>query len=400
MSDVKDSESWFKEVMSKIIENLGPNVEEAQYELSESIDSFMSTLHYVYVKFKDKTKGGQSEKLTMIIKKPMLIKIFKEIIDIKPQFHNEIVFYQIYARPDENFVKCFYADERLPLNSVIALENVNQRGYYPYSYKYNVPLEYTLVAMQEMGRFHGKGYVMKEQQREKFFNIVKQLQKTKYYPEANDIQKIYVNIPATRAVEYLRDQGHDATFCDKMEAILSNAYDAIMAETVKPTEPLSTLCHGDFTVSNTLFKTEDDGQIRAMLIDFATLIYSTPVVDLSTFLYLCCSNELRKDKFFDIMRAYHDTLKKYLLDAGVQDIDKYSYDAFLDDFRKGALFGFVIASFFLPLLMRNIESNLFEEMDMIEYVEICNKLGGDEISKILADMLLQLRDFGFLKHVL
>ncbi|XP_029173483.1 uncharacterized protein LOC114942314 [Nylanderia fulva] len=398
MSGAEDS-PWFKERMSKIVENLGSNVEEARYELSKSVEGFMSTLYYVCVKFKDKTKGGQSEKLTMIIKRPTQIEMFREMIDVNPQFHNEIVFYQIYARPDENFVKCFYADERPPIDSVIALENVNQRGYYSCPYKNDVSLEYTLAAIQELGRFHGKGYVMKEQQREKFFDIVKQLQETKYKPGMDDARKTYVNIPATRAVEYLRDQGHDAIFCDKMEAVLSNAFDLIMVEMVKPTEPLATLCHGDFTVLNTLFKTEDDGEIRAMLIDFGTLGYSTPVVDLSTFLYLCCTNELRKDKLFEIIRVYHETVKKYLLDAGVQDIDKYSYDAFLDDFRKGALFGFVIASFFLPGLLGYLD-NLPEEVDMLEHINYCKEAGGDEISKILADMLLQLRDFGFLKHVL
>ncbi|KMR01220.1 hypothetical protein RF55_989 [Lasius niger] len=399
MSRVEDFQRWFNEVMSKIIENLGSNVEEAQYELSESNDIFMSTLYHVHVKFKNKTKRGQSEELSMVLKRPTQMEMHREMMDIDSQFYNEILFYRIYARPDENFVKCFYTQERPPTDSVIALENVNKLGYHLCSYKYNAPLEYTLAAIQEIGRFHGKGYVMKEQQREKFFDIVKQIKETKYDTKVDDRNKLYVNIPATRAVDYLRNQGHDAVFCDKMEAVLSNAFDAVMAKTLKPVEPLATLCHGDFTLSNTLFKIEDDGQLRAILIDFATLTYSTPVVDLSTFLCLCCSNEMIKDKFFEIMRAYHDTLKKYLLDAGIRDIDKYSYDALLDDYRRGALFGFVIASFFLGILMGYNDKSI-DETDMVEYMEYCKQLGGEKLSKILADMLLQLRDFGCLKHFL
>ncbi|XP_050458868.1 uncharacterized protein LOC126855345 [Cataglyphis hispanica] len=407
MSCVEDFQRWLKEVMRKVIENLGSNVEEAQYELSESTDVFMSSLYHVCVKFKNKTKEGQSEEVFIVLKRPTQIEIHRQMVLIDPQFHNEILFYRTYARPDENFPRCFYTDERPPNDSVIALENVNKRGYSPCPYVFNAPLEYILAAMREIARFHGKGYVMKEQQREKFFDIVTHLQESRINTPLDDKSRFTINSCATRAVEYLRNEGHDAVFCDKMESFLSNAFDAIMKKIMEPMEPLSTLCHGDFTLSNNLFKMEDDGQLRAMLIDFALLRYSTPVVDLSTFLCLGCSNEIRKDNFFEIMRTYHDTLKKYLLDAGIQDIEKYSYDALQDDYKKGVLFGFLIASFFLANLMGYINVKIFEEhkemenMDVIaEHVKDCKEAGGEKVSKILADMLLEFKDFGFLEHIL
>ncbi|XP_072743054.1 uncharacterized protein [Anoplolepis gracilipes] len=399
MSLVEDFQRWLEEVMSKVIENLGSNVEEAQYELSESVDIVMSTMYYVCVKFKNKTKGEQREELFIILKRPTPNQICRQLLHINSQFHNEILFYRIYARSNENFAKCFYTEERPPTDSVIALENVSKRGYCPCPYAYDAPLEYILAAMREMGRFHGKGYVMKEQQREKFFDIVKQLKESRFN-EWDDTQRCLVNIPATQTVEYLRNQGHDAIFCDKIEAVLSNAFNSVMIKTV--TEPLSTLCHGDFTLSNTLFKKENDGKLRAMLIDFAILRYSNPAVDLSTFLCLACSNELRKDKFFEIMRAYHDALKKYLLDAGIQNIEKYSYDALLDDYRRGALHGFVIAFYFLPVLM-GCDKREFDVREMTDIkVRMQNRkvCGGEKLSKIFADMLLQLKDFGCLKHIL
>lgn len=93
--------------------------------------------------------------------------------------------------------------------------------------------------------------------------------------------KLLINSQATRAVKYLRNHNYDAIFCDKMEALLSNAFDEVMMKIIKPLEPLSTLCHGDFILNNILFKVEDDEQQRTMLIDFALLTYLTPVVDLS-----------------------------------------------------------------------------------------------------------------------
>lgn len=399
MFRTEDFEKSNKEVILKIIENLGQNVDEARYELIEKAN-IMSIMYYICVKYKNMTKD-QNEELSVILKRPPQMELYRQMTYSDFQFHNEIVFYRMYAQPNENFAKCLYIDEQPPIDSVIVLENVNRRGYYSCPCKYNAPLEYTMAAMREIGRFHGKGYVMKELQREKFFAIVKQLQETRYDPTRE--YKNYVDIITTRAVEYLRNHGHDVTFCDKMEALLSQVFDKVMMKTVEPREPLSTLCHGDFTLNNILFKMENDGRYRAMLIDFAFLRYSTPVVDLSTYLCLCCSNEMIKDKFFEIMRVYHNALKEYLLEAGISDIEKYSYDALLDDYRRGALFGFAIASHYLPILMDYAGNECMEHIAREGYIEGGKRhkqIGGDEMSKILADMLLHLRDLGCLKHIL
>ncbi|XP_011871525.1 PREDICTED: uncharacterized protein LOC105564045 [Vollenhovia emeryi] len=402
MSHDEDSQKWMKDVTSGIIKNLGLDIEKVRYKVSEPTKKFTSTIYYILLQFENKTKE-QNKELSVIVKK--VLQTFSPILRIDLQFHNEILFYQMYTRPDENYPRCLYVDERPPADAVIALENVNKRGYYPCSYKCNVSLEYTLAAMRELGRFHGKGYAMKTLQRDKFFDIVTRIEEVRYCGTEQTTEnkfEIICNSNSTRAIEYLRNHGHDTVFCDKMEALLSNAFNEVMMKTVKPLEPLSTLCHGDFTLDNIFFKTEDDGQYRAMLIDFALFRYSTPVVDLSTFFCLCCSNEMTKDKFFEIMRVYHDALKEYLLEAGVWDMEKYSYEALLDDYRRGGLFGFVIATFFLPVILGFHKSEIvLSDMLRFDALErMKRKKYDDEMCKILADMLLNLRDFGCLKHIL
>ncbi|KYN30595.1 hypothetical protein ALC56_15291 [Trachymyrmex septentrionalis] len=395
-------QKWFDEVMPKIIKNFGLDVDSAQYKLLESTTLIASIVHRIHLQFENKT-NRQNEELFIILKKS--IPNFCRLNYADLQFQNEILFYQTYIRPDEIYAKCFYVEERPPLDYVIALENVNTRGYYACSCVYNPPMEYTLAAMRELGRFHGKGYVMKQMQPKKFFDIVEQIQETRYTNKfTNNAFKFGSNIMTLRVVEYLRSQDYDAIFCDKMEAYLSNAFDKVMIKTVQPLEPLATLCHGDFTLSNILFKAEDNGQLHSMLIDFALIRYSMPVVDLSTYLYICCTNEMRKSKFPEIMRAYHDAMKDYLSDAGIQDIEKYSYDALLEDFKRGALFGFVLKCFFTPILLGYYSPELLiQDMINLGPLEGTKKqkyIGGDEVSKMLAEALLHMKDLGCLEHVL
>ncbi|XP_018394298.1 PREDICTED: uncharacterized protein LOC108773078 [Cyphomyrmex costatus] len=392
-------------MMPKIIENLGPNIHKAQYELLESTGNFIiSSIYCVRLQFENKT-NRKNEELSIILKRPVLSARFNQIARTDLQFRNEILFYQMYSQPGENYARCLYFEERPPIDSIIALENINERGYYPCPYKYNPPVEYTFAAMRELGRFHGKGYVMKEMQREKFFDIVAQIQEVRFTNETENLYKIGCNMKTSRVVEYLRSQDHDAVFCDKMEVLLSNVFE-VMIKTAQPQEPLATLCHGDFTLSNILFKTEDNDEQLPLpvLIDFALIRYSTPVIDLSTYLHLCCSNEMRNEKFFEFMQAYHDSLIKYLLDAGIQDIEKYSYNALLVDFKRGALFGFALTCAFVPILLGYISPDvLVQEIIDLGPLEAMKKqryAGGDEVSKLLADSLLYMRDFGCLNHIL
>ncbi|TGZ36963.1 uncharacterized protein [Temnothorax longispinosus] len=400
-SHVEDSQRWIDQVMARIIENLGLDVDKARYEISKSINFIMTTMYYVRLQFKNKT-NDQNEELSMVLKRPMKNFIYITRIDL--QFDNEILFYRTYVQPNEMhfYARCYYAEKRSPTDFVIALENVNERGYHSCSYLHNAPFEYTLAAMRELGRFHGKGYVMKELQREKFFDVVARLQESRW--EVGNVFVVHSNVKATRSLEYLRRQGHDAAFCDRMEACFTNAFDEVIMKIIKPVEPLATMCHGDFLLSNILFKADEGGRYCAMLIDFAVIRYSTPVVDLSTYLYNCCSIEEIREKFFDILRAYHDALMEYLLDAGVQDIEKYSYNALLDDFRRGALFGFIVASYFLPAMLGYLKPEVIVQ-DIISLGSLGSAkkqkyAGGDEVCKILADILLHLRDLGCLKHIL
>lgn len=388
--------------MSKIIENLGPDVDKVQYEISVTPTSaIMSITYFMRVKFTNKT-NGRNEEIAMVLKKPMQTEVARKYFQIEDQLHNEILFYRMYAKPNENFPKPYCLLEKPLEDSVIALENVTDRGYYPCSYKYDAPLEYTFAAVREMARFHGKGYVMKEMERDKFFDIVKNLQESRYKNE-NTHSKIMINTNATRSVEYLRRHGYDTVFCDKMEVLLSNAYDEILMKIVKPVESLSTICHGDFTMTNALFKTEANGQYRAMLIDFALMRYGTPAIDLSTYFCICCPKQTRKDVFLNIMRVYHETLKEYLLENNIKDIEKYSYDALLNDYKRNGLLGFCIASFFLPVLFGYVEIEAISELETkgSEYFsKLMKKAGEDTMSKVLADMLLHLVNIGCVEHLL
>lgn len=386
-------------LINKIVANLGKDFDDVRYEISVPEDSFfISNLYFLNINSNAKDTD-KKRTVNVVLKKPPAIADVRDVMRTNEQFHNEILFYQRYAKHHEEFPRCLLAEEKPPSDSVIVLENViAQRGYDISKWKHDVPIEYTMAAFREIARFHAKAYVAKERRGEEFFDFVNGLQEVRYYSES--ILKVVYDGTANRSVKYLRERGYDPRFCDKLEDKLRNTYDDLVMKYVKPEEPLATLCHGDFTINNTLFKNEN-GEIKCMFIDFALTRYGSPVLDLSTFLCLHCARQLDKSMLDKVLKAYHDSLSRCLEESGV-DSEKYSFEALREDYKRKGLFGFFVATFFLPTVMGlgDCSPEKFIKIDIQNWGSALCEQGGDECSEIMANMLLRLKEFGCLDDLL
>lgn len=398
--DVNNDQTWLGPLIDKITKNIDEGLKDVRYEASIPADSFfLSDMLFLNITANFNNGSKEKRSINVVVKKPPSSACVREMSRADDQFHNEILFYQKYGKRYPEFPRCLYAEEKSPTDSVIVLENVViQRGYDVTKWKYDIPLEYTLAALREIGRFHAKAYAMKEQYSDEFFDIVRNIKESRYFPGTH--LEVIVNITGTRSVEYLRKQGYDEHICDKLEAEFQNVYENIILKVIEPEEPFAILCHGDWTINNTLFKREN-GELKAMFIDFALMRYGSPVIDLSTFLCLHCAKEISKDMLDNVLKVYHDSLRKCLIENGV-DCEKYSYEGLYEDFKKKGLFGFFIATFFLGIQMGKNTRKPEDLIDLDPYnsgTEL-RSVGGDEISEILANMLLKLKDFGCLDHIL
>lgn len=389
-------------VVPALAANFNSKFEDIEYAVSTPSDTFY--LSYVY--FVDVKVGNATHHL--VAKLANESEYWRKVMKSDKQFHNEILFYREFADPtDRDLPRCVHIHEEPPFNSIIVMENITIDGYHLCPQKYDLPMDYALAAMRGIGKFHAKGYAMKKTNPRKFHKIVDDIQDTRYALPGEERFIAYVNGNATRSVNYLRRTGFaDKEFLDKAEALLSDAYERVMIDGSRPREPLATLAHGDFTRNNVFFnKSPDVGSLEAKLIDFAIVLHATPVVDLSTFIYLNCDEEQRGDSLMTLLKCYHDTVIGCLRDNGITKLDdEYSYEAFVEDYKRHAAFGFVISSFFLWNLMAEENGGAtthdfdYTKMTIEESVKISMEAGGDRVSAALAKMLLQLRDTGCLDY--
>lgn len=95
------------------------------------------------------------------------------------------------------------------------------------------------------------------------------------------------------------------------------------------------------------------------------------------------------------MKVYHSSLSEYMKERGIWDANKYSVENFWRDYRRCAVFGYLIAAFF-----RGMMTAFDHEHDIVQVESMVDwhvKDGGDEALTLLVDMLDDMRDAGMLE---
>lgn len=355
-----------------------------------------SDIYFVNIKF-----INNDETFYLVVKKPPFDLAFKGM-NIHELFNNEVIFYKEFIEKNtERFPKCFYAfaEKNDCKNTGLVMLDISKFGWEMSEQSTDIPFEFVIAGVQEIARFHGMSYSMKTKNAKKFFSIVDKLQEPRFVEDG--WHKKFLHLYMGRPIKNLAQRKIcDSKFLDLVEPYMRNAFEKIMLESIKSKEPLSVLCHGDFAGHNIFFKKENN-TIKAMLIDFGMVSYSSPAIDVSSFMFLSAQADDRKNRFNEIFKAYHDALIKYLKEERIGDLSVYLYNLLLADFKRYACFGFVIAIFLKPCLrgyMKPTDYNLPVDINRENFDRYFNA-GGIEMSNELGDMLVELKDIGSFEHL-
>lgn len=97
-------------------------------------------------------------------------------------------------------------------------------------------------------------------------------------------------------------------FLKRLEEVMYGGY-SYRTKCFRPKEPIAVMCHGDYLRNNIAFRYDDDGKAtEAMMFDFQTLCYSSPMIDLTTFMANSTGAKVRDKHFWDIFGTYHESL--------------------------------------------------------------------------------------------
>jgi len=163
---------------------------------------------------------------------------------------------------------------------------------------------------------------------------------------------------------------------------------------MKPDEPFSVLCHGDFGRHNLLFRYDDDGRpLDALVYDMALVRYGSPALDLSYFMYLNMDRQTRDDHWDELLDVYCDTLASVAGSALVPD--RSQLDA---EMRKHAYYGLALVSFVSRFAFEFNLSSLVGLTDD-EALQIVLSYGGKRATELTVDNVKHYLDMAYTDKV-
>jgi hypothetical protein len=322
------------------------------------------------------------------------------------------------------FPKCYYTSRKCK-ESLIVLEDVQKNGYrFGGRNSLLMDFDHIILALEGLARFHALSYAMKKKDPQNFYSsVVQKIRKgKKYRAEDKDKEQMYAHAyfkclqyAALQPLEifaakYVNADHKYKSSAERLKTLMEDTV-GLIRQLLVPKEPLAALCHGNFNMKNILFRHDTYKKPTAVkFTDFQNVHYASPAVDLSLFLFMNASPELRADKWDDLFSAYHRNLLKaiseFLNCPEDELLPEYSIEAFKEEFSKHAMYGYVLtAGCLTSALSKGVRINKMFEMfsdglPSEENVDKCIrenlKLEGDEVTYRLVSLIKELVDEGYL----
>lgn len=192
----------------------------------------------------------------------------------------------------------------------------------------NLSLDHILESMKALGKFHGASFALKYTDRTRFDTLWKKIGISVLENRLHPLHEETIKNGVRRALKHFRESPDAAkvpeVFLQKLEHVMcedDNLYE-YMRSRANPVEPMAVICHGDFLRNNVAFAYDTNGlATKAMLFDFQTVLYTTPMLDVCLFMANSTSHDTRKKHFDQIFRTYHDAVIAYFLDRTALSAD-------------------------------------------------------------------------------
>jgi hypothetical protein len=320
--------------------------------------------------------------------------------------------------------KCYYTSRKCK-DSLIVLEDLENIGYrIGGNSLLLMEYDHIIMALEGLARLHAMSYAMKKKDPQGFYSrVVQKLKKGKkscsehksrelMYAHAyfQSLQFAALQPLEMFAMQHLNGDDKYNSCVERLNTLLEDTA-GLIRNLLIPKEPLAVLCHGNFNMKNILFLHDSSNKpVQVKFTDFRNVHYASPAIDLSLFLFLNASPELRSRNWVDFFSVYHQTLLKTVSDfleiPQEELLPEYGVEAFKQEFSKHALYGYVVAAgCATSALSKRAKNQKVLEMfsngfSSRENLDMCIKenlkLEGEEVAFRLVSLIKELVDEGYL----
>ncbi|XP_053975707.1 uncharacterized protein LOC128874720 [Hylaeus volcanicus] len=259
---------------------------------------------------------------------PLLVKMLPEDAN-RPgtafdAYQNEEMFYSKMTQKygSDLAPRCYLADLGRFERPVVVLDDLEAVGYAQADG--DLDEDQLRLCVRVLGKFHGRGLRLKATEPEIFREFeAKMLEVTL----AEDLMTQYEK-RSSRMMDTLESMP-DSRLAEKVRRKLNKSPMEMVKSIASEVNEVSTICHGHFSHDNLLFKYQNGKPVDVKVIDWQTMRYCSPAVDLGPILLYNMKRENGPTELHEILAHYAETVKSEYPEISIERLTEDIVDKFL-----------------------------------------------------------------------
>lgn len=277
-------------------------------------------------------------------------------------------------------------------DSVIVLENAKLEGYVLHDKHVPFDESHCVLTMKALSNFHSRSFILEEKKLRNtgrtIHDLYGHLLNEVLFTEDESSRRIVRQ--SVNAIFFFIDMDDRLNDEDKEKLKRRvNAWYTVFPNLLIPSSRYrNVICHRDLWANNIMFKHDSNGTpLGCYLIDFQTVRYCPPAMDVVLSLYFTTDRTIRDRHFESFLKIYHDTLRQVLNEEGLDVEECLSWMSFRNscyEARKIAVF-FAMINLQLMLMPTEAAEEFMgspEDFEMFLYGDKRTELVRDQYEKV------------------
>lgn len=174
-------------------------------------------------------------------------------------------------------------------------------------------VDHLRLVMQSLGKLHAVSFALKDQQPDKFNELVSNLSEVFIQKDDPHLRECFTK-QAKLVFEALSND-EDAHLVSKIKELYKKEAIDIAAECIdlELTASVYAITYGDAWQNNSMFRYDDNGKpVEVCFLDWQTVRASSPIIDIVYYMFNCTTKELRDIYYDELLQVYHQSLSAHV----------------------------------------------------------------------------------------
>lgn len=272
---------------------------------------------------------------------------------------------------------------------MFVFEDITELGYtMPYHRKV-LSLDILKATVETLAIFHAQSYIFEEKKSRSLkrpYRIWEDY--SDFLQEPITGNKDWRDVGRNAVIEFLKVYSKyrgELHFSKHLQFIIPMLFDGGLALMKPSTEYRNVIVHRDLWTNNILYKKFENTKYHALFVDFQTILYSSPMIDLCSLIFFNTTRSSRLQHTDELLDLYYDTLTKRLHVEGINVEDVLDKPTLIKAYKESVMFGITQAALIVPIVAmdsktredifcdpeKNIKANVVSRSE--EFIEIARE---------------------------